>query len=68
MLDNDIIEVNSSPWMSLCLCQKRTGEIRLFVDYVELNKKNIHDAYPLPLPDEVQDSLVGSFIFSTLEL
>ena len=38
------------------------------VDYRELNKKTIKDAYPLPLPDEVQDKLAGSTIFSTLDL
>jgi hypothetical protein len=28
----------------------------------------VKDAYPLPLPDEVQDRLAGSTIFSTLDL
>ena len=31
-------------------------------------KKTIKDAYPQPLPDEVQDKLAGSTIFSTLDL
>ena len=48
--------------------QKKTGEICLCVDYRELNKKTTRDAYPLPLPDEVQDWLAGSSIFSTLDL
>ena len=47
---------------------KKSGDIRLYVDYRELNKKIIKDAYPLPLPDEVQDRLAGSSIFSTLDL
>ena len=38
------------------------------MDYRELNKKIIKDTYTLPLPDEVQDRLAGSTIFSTLEL
>ena len=33
--------------------RKKTGEIRLCVDYQELNKKAAKDAYPLPHPDEV---------------
>jgi hypothetical protein len=37
-------------------------------DYRELNKKTTKDAYPLPLPDEVQDRLAGSTIFTTLDL
>ena len=48
--------------------KKKTGEIRLCVDYKELNKRTTHDAYALQLPDEVQDSLAGSSIFSTSDL
>ena len=48
--------------------QKKTGEICLCVDYRELNKKTTCDTYPFPLPDEVQDWLAGSSIFSTLDL
>ena len=38
------------------------------MDYRELNKKTTRDAYPLPLPDEVQDRLAKSAVFSTLDL
>eukprot|EP00731_Ephydatia_muelleri_P030634 Em0022g148a len=48
--------------------KKKTGEIRLCVDYRALNKQTTKDAYPLPLPDEVQDRLCGCTIFSTLDL
>ena len=69
MLDNHIIEPSSSPWMSPAVfVRKKTGDIRLCVDYRELNKRTTRDAYPLPLPDEVQDWLAGSSIFSTLDL
>ena len=50
------------------LVRKNTGDIRICVDYRELNKRTVKDAYPLPLPDEVQDRLAGSVIFSTLDL
>ena len=36
--------------------------------YRQLNKKTFKDAYPLPLPDKVQDRLAGSTVFSTLGL
>ena len=69
MSDNHIIEESTSPWMAPAVfVKKKTGEIRLCVDYRELNKKTTRDAYPLPLPDEVQDCLAGSSIFSTLDL
>ena len=33
-----------------------------------MNKKTTKDAYPLPLPDEVQDRLAKSTVFSSLDL
>ena len=47
---------------------KKSGDLRLCVDYREFNKQTRKDAYPLPLPDEVQDRLSRSTVFSTLDL
>ena len=69
MLKQGIIQESSSPWMAPAVfVPKKSGEIRLCIDYRELNKKTTKDAYPLPLPDEVQDQLAGSTTFSTLDL
>ena len=69
MLQQGIIEPNSSPWMAPAVfVRKKNGEVRLCVDYRELNKRTVKDAYPLPRPDEVQDCLMGSTVFSTLDL
>ena len=69
MLDQGIIEESSSPWMAPAVyIRKKSGELRMCVDYRELNKRTTKDAYPLPLPDEVQDQLARSKIFSTLDL
>ena len=68
MLQEGIIEESSSPWMAPAVYVKNAGEIRLCVDYRALNKQTTKDAYPLPLPDEVQDRLCGCTIFSTLDL
>ena len=68
MLDNNIIEHSSSSWMSPAVfVKKKTGDIRLCVDYIELNKQTTRDAYLLALPDKVQDWFAGSLIFSTLD-
>jgi hypothetical protein len=69
MLEQGIIEESSSPWMAPAVfVPKKSGEIRMCIDYRELNKRTKKDAYPLPLLDEVQDRLAGSTIFSTLDL
>ena len=69
MLEMGIIEESSSPWMApMVFVPKQNSELRLCVDYRELNKRTVKDAYPLPRPDEAQDRLSGSSIFSTLDL
>jgi len=47
---------------------KKSGELRICVDYRSLNKQTAKDSYPLPLPDEVQDRLANAAVFSTLDL
>ena len=69
MLEQGIITRSKSPWMAPAVfVPKKNGQLRICVDYRELNKRTTKDSYPLPLPDEVQDRLAGSTIFSTLDL
>ena len=69
MLEEGVIEECLSSWMAPAVfVQKKTGDIRICVDYQELNKKTVKDTYLLPCPDEVQERLSGSVIFSTLDL
>ena len=69
MLQKGIIEESCSSWMAPAVyVRKKTGEIRLCVDYRELNKRTHKDAYPLPLIDEVQDRLSGDTVFTKLDL
>ena len=71
MLQNKIIVESSSSWMAPAVyVRKKSGKLRLCVEYRELNKRTHKDAYPLPLAlvDEVQDCLSGSVIFSKLDL
>ena len=63
MLQEVVIEGCSSLWMAPAIfIWKKTGDIRICVDYS--TKKTTNDANPLPRPDEVQDRLPGSLIFS----
>ena len=69
MLNQGVIEESSSPWMAPAVfVPKKSGEVRICIDYRELNKQSVRDSYPLPLPDEVQDRLAGSKVFSTIDL
>ena len=60
---------SSSPWLAPAVyVRMNSGEIRICVDYRELNKLTIKDTYPLPQMEEVQDRLAGAAIFSKLDL
>ena len=68
MLRKGIIVKSSSAWLAPAVyTRKKTGEIRLWVDYRKVNKRTSKDAYPLPLIDEVQDRLSGAMVFSKLD-
>ena len=69
MLAQGIIKESSSPWMAPAVfVPKKSGELRICVDYRSLNKQTAKDSYPLPLPDEVQDHLTNAAVFPTLDL
>ncbi|KRY56014.1 Transposon Ty3-I Gag-Pol polyprotein, partial [Trichinella britovi] len=58
MLKQGIIEPSNSPWMAPAVyTPKKSGVVRICVDYRELNKKTRKDAYPLPLPDDIFDKV-----------
>ena len=69
MLEEGIIRRSKSLWMAPAVfVPKKSGQLRICIDYRELNKCTTKDSYPLPLPDEVQDQLARSTVFSTLDL
>ena len=69
MLDRNIIRVSNSPWLSPpVIVGKKDGGIRFWIDYPGLNKMTQKDAYPLPLPDQVQDKLSRMNYFTKLDL
>ncbi|KFD44816.1 hypothetical protein M513_14307, partial [Trichuris suis] len=47
---------------------KRPGEVRICVDYRELNKRTLKDAYPLPMPDDIFEKVASASVFSALNM
>ena len=69
LLDGGVIRPSTSPYASpIVLVQKKSGEMRMCVDYRQLNAKTRRDAYPLPRIEETLDALGGARYFSTLDL
>ena len=69
LLPKDIIRPSTSPFSSpVVLVRKKSGELRMCVDYRVLNAKTIKDAYPLPRIDESLDAPSGVALFSTMDL
>ena len=55
-------------WVSnLVPTRKKTGEIRLCVDFRNLNKVSLKDNYPLPKMDHILQRVVGSSRISLLD-
>ncbi|KAJ9520420.1 hypothetical protein QJQ45_000181 [Haematococcus lacustris] len=64
-----LIEPSSSPFAAPVLfVQKKSGELRMCIDYRQLNKITIRDQYPLPRIDDLFDQLAGKTVFSSLDL
>ena len=63
------IRPSNSPFGSPVLfVRKKNGELRMCVDYRELNKITRRNRYPLPRIDEMFDALYGATVFSSLDL
>ncbi|KAJ9520473.1 hypothetical protein QJQ45_000227 [Haematococcus lacustris] len=55
-LEQGIIEPSSSPYAAPVLfVNKKSGELRMCVDYRQLNKITLRDQYPLPRVDDLFD-------------
>ena len=63
------IRPSSSPWGApILFAAKKDGKLRFCVDYRWLNRVTVKDRYPLPLVDELLDSLQGATVFSSIDL
>jgi transposase InsO family protein len=64
-----VIEASNSPYASqMVIIRKKSGDIRVCIDYRMLNRKTIKDAFPLPRIDDCIDSLHGAKYFCSLDL
>ncbi|KAJ9521377.1 hypothetical protein QJQ45_001243 [Haematococcus lacustris] len=69
LLAKGLIEPSSSPFAAPVLfVQKKSGELRMCIDYRQLNKITIRDQYPLPRIDDLFDQFAGKTVFSSLDL
>ena len=69
LLDARIIfKVTHSEWVSnLVAVRKKSGEIRLCVDFRNLNRGSDKDNYPVPPMEQLLQMVSGSELFSLLD-
>ena len=68
LLDADIIRKSKSPFSSnVVLVKKKNNELRMCVDYRQLNNRTKKDAYALPIIEEILENLSGNAYFTVLD-
>ena len=68
-LSAGIIRKSHSPYSSnIVLVRKKNGQLRICIDYRQLNSRTVKDNYALPRIDEILQSLSGNRYFSVLDM
>ena len=63
-----IVSLRFSKWLAnLVPIRKKSGEIRLYVDFKNLNEVSLKDNYPLPKMDHILQRVVGFQRMSMLD-
>jgi len=69
LLATGVIKPSKSPYTSnVVLVRKKTGKLRLCVDYRQLNGITIKDSFALPRIEEIFDCLNGAKYFTTIDM
>jgi len=69
LFDKKFVRPSVSPWGApVLLVKKKDGNMRLCIDYRQLNKVTIKNRYPLSRIDDLMDQLVGARVFSKIDL
>ena len=68
LLERGLIEPSTSAYGApILFVKKKTGELRMVVDYRALNKLTVKNRYPLPRIDDLFDKLHGAQCFTSLD-
>ena len=69
LIDKKYIRPSVSPWGApVIFIKKKDGDLRLCIDYPQLNKMTIKSRYMLPRIDDLFDQLHGAIVFSKNDL
>ena len=69
MLDGGAICPSQSLWCNaVVLVRKKDGMLRFCIDFQRLNARTKKDAYPLPRMQETMECMVGTRLFSSMDL
>ena len=69
MLDAGMVERSRSEYVSpVLLVKKADGSFRFVIDYRKLNSQTVRMNYPLPLIDDILDSVCSRRVYSCFDL
>ena len=69
LLERGIVEPSKSPWASpMVPVRKKTGKLRICIDYRGVNSKTRKDSFPLPNLNDAISKFTGCTYFSSLDL